>query len=245
MASSLEQLFELSKDLNVLYVEDDLALQQKSFSMFKNIFNEVNIASNGREALAKYKEYYLNNNKYYDIVISDIKMPKMDGVSLSKKIKHLNDKQIIVITSAHDESKYLIEFINMGIKKFIKKPFTLDIITDIFWDICNDYFNKNINHIIKLKDGYSWNKKEKTLCDDNAKEIKLSYSEIVILDLLLCNPDQIFSNSDFFYTIQSHSFDQELSADSIKSAIKRIRKKLPPETIENIYGQGYRIKKEI
>jgi DNA-binding response OmpR family regulator len=88
-------------------------------------------------------------------------------------------------------------------------------------------------------------KKEKTLCDDNAKEIKLSYSEIVILDLLLCNPDQIFSNSDFFYTIQSHSFDQELSADSIKSAIKRIRKKLPPETIENIYGQGYRIKKEI
>lgn len=242
MSKELEKLFELSKDLNILYVEDDIDLQRKTFSMFSNIFKSVDTANDGKEGLAKYNEYFEMNEKYYDIVVTDIKMPIMDGVSLSKKIKNINKEQIIIVTSAYDESKYLIEFINMGINKFIKKPFKLDIIVSIFSDVCEECFGSSKAETILLDENFTWNKDTKKLFNED-KEIKLSYSEIVIFDLLINNPNQIFSNSDFYYTMQSHSFDQELSNDSIKSAIKRLRKKIPKDTIENIYGQGYRIKK--
>lgn len=244
MSSSLEKLYGLSKDLNVLYVEDDLSLQRKTFSMFSNIFNKVDTANDGKEGFVKYNDYFEQNGEHYDMVVTDIKMPLMDGVSLSKKIKKLNNEQVIIVTSAHDESKFLIEFINMGVNKFIKKPFKLDVITTIFHDVCNEHFGDETAQNIELGESFFWDKGNKKLFNDT-KEIKLSYSEIVILDLMLSNPDQIFSNSDFYYTIQSHSFDQELSNDSIKSAIKRLRKKIPEGTIENIYGQGYRIKKTI
>jgi DNA-binding response OmpR family regulator len=238
----LKALCNLTKDLDVLYVEDDLSLQEKTFSMLKNIFNHVGVASNGEEALTEYDKYYNENEKYFDIVITDIKMPFLDGAKLSRRIKEINKDQIIVITSAHDESKYLIEFINMGIKKFIKKPFNIDVIISMFLDICTEYFYNDELLTINLTQGYSWNKKEKKLFRDS-QEVKLSYTEVVILDLMLNNQNQIFSNSDFYYTIQTHTFNQELSNDSIKSAIKRLRKKIPDDTIENIYGQGYRIKK--
>jgi len=234
----LKKLHKISKNLTVLYIEDDTMLLKKTASMFRNIFAEVQTATNGKEGLSLYTNYLEKNDSYFDIVITDIKMPIMDGIVLSKKLKEINPNQLIIVTSAHDESKNLIEFINTGIKKFIKKPFTLEIIVKTFLEVCKEITNQNKNIFI---DEYKyWDTKYKLLYE-NDKEVKLSNNETLLLDLLLNNPNQLFSGADFYYIIQDDNFNKGFSLDSVKSMIKRLRKKLPDNFIENIYGQGYRI----
>eukprot|EP01156_Anaeramoeba_ignava_P022577 Anaeramoba_ignava/c20816_g1_i3.p2 GENE.c20816_g1_i3~~c20816_g1_i3.p2 ORF type:complete len:243 (+),score=-2.23 c20816_g1_i3:65-793(+) len=237
-SNHLKELYEISKDLVVLYVEDDLPLQQKTQIMLNNFFGKVDVSDNGRKGWETYLEYYEKNGRHYDIVITDIKMPIMDGLELSKRILRNNGEQIIVVTSAHDESKYLIEFINIQIKRFIKKPFTLSTVVNTFYDLIKTASVKNYK--IELGRNSYWDKEMKKLFNDE-KEVKLSHNETVIMDLMVNNPFQIFSNTDLFYTLESENLYNEISEDTIKSAIKRLRKKLPENIIENIYGQGYRI----
>ncbi|MGB5867675.1 MAG: response regulator transcription factor [Arcobacteraceae bacterium] len=234
----LEKLHKLTKNLVVLYVEDDTDLRNKTSAMLQNLFKSIDTASNGKEGFELYTKYYNANDKHYDMVITDIKMPIVDGLCLSKKILNLNKQQIIVVTSAHDESKYLIEFINLNINKFISKPFSLDTITSMFLDLFEKYSDKSF-HVV-INEDYYWCKQTKKLFH-NCEEVKLSYNEISILDVLITNKNKIFSNYDLFCSISSSSLAYEVTENTIKSAIKRLRKKLPENTISNIYGQGYSI----
>lgn len=240
MTEKLKQLCDLSKKLHILYVEDDANLMKTTHLMFQNIFQEVVVASNGEDGLELYKEYFAKNKSYFDIVVTDIKMPKMDGVTLAKKIKEINKHQLLVVTSAHDDSSNLIEFINLGVKRFIKKPFTLESVIHTFLEIVTDFQIHDTQKALCLPEGFHWNFTEKRLFQEE-REIKLTQNEIIFLDILLTNRGQIFSNDDFYYILQEDNFDKDLSTDSIKAILKRLRKKLPENLIENIYGQGYRI----
>jgi DNA-binding response OmpR family regulator len=234
----LKKLYQLSNNLSVLYVEDDLLLQENTHQMLNNIFKNIDTATNGQEAVEIYQDYFYTNAKYYDIIITDIKMPIMNGLEFSKKILNLNNKQIIVVTSAHDESKYLIEFINIQIKRFIKKPFTLDSIISSFLCILDS--SLTLKNQIIINEEYYWENINKELFL-NKQAIKLSHNEKIILDVLLNNQSNILSNVDLYYIIQSSSIANEVTENTIKSAIKRLRKKLPDNSIVNIYGQGYKI----
>lgn len=114
-----KQLKEEAKDITVLYVEDDRELRQNTARLLCSFFSSVELAENGAEGLAKYK------NGQYDLIITDINMPVMNGVKMAEQIKSHNAKQVIVVISAHDEARYLLELINMGVDYFVLKP--LDI----------------------------------------------------------------------------------------------------------------------
>lgn len=234
----LTKLCEMSKNLNVLFVEDDTILQKKTTSLLKNIYAKVDSADDGEEGLNKYEEFFDKHSKYYDLIISDIKMPKLNGLELSKAIFEENKKQKIVIISAHDNSEYLIDFINIGIKKFIKKPFTSTQIIDTLYDICIE-LEEDFEPVI-IDEIYSWDNRNLILKKED-KEIKLSHNEAIILTLFLENPGHIYSSYDLFNAIEDITSDKEFSMDSIKSIIKRLRQKLPKDFISNIYGQGYKI----
>jgi serine phosphatase RsbU (regulator of sigma subunit) len=118
-ADKLKELIQYSQNISVLYVEDDDQLRQDTLRLLSTFFKRIDSAVNGREGLEKYQR------GYYQIVISDLRMPEMDGIELVRAIKTLNDDQIILITSAHDESQYLLQLISMGVNNFILKP--LDI----------------------------------------------------------------------------------------------------------------------
>ena len=77
----LKKLKNSTQGLKVLYIEDEDAVRINFQRYLNNFFTDVEICANGIEALKKYKK----NN--FDLVISDIKMPLMDGLELSKKIK--------------------------------------------------------------------------------------------------------------------------------------------------------------
>jgi len=107
---------EFTKDLTVLYVEDDQIIQKQTHKFLNLLFKSVEVANDGLEALHKYQD------KDFDIIITDIVMPNMNGLELSKKIKELNPNQHIIVTSAYNDSEQLIEFINLHIRQFMLKP---------------------------------------------------------------------------------------------------------------------------
>lgn len=109
-------LKEYTKNFKVLLVEDYIPLQKSLYNIFSVLFGSVDVASDGLVALKLYKK------DLYDIVFSDIAMPNMDGIELSKQIKRVDKNQIIVIFSAYQDSLHLKELINLGIKRFVSKP---------------------------------------------------------------------------------------------------------------------------
>ena len=114
-----QELKEAAQDVSVLYVEDDQVLRQNTVRLLSSFFSSIETAKNGVEGLEKYKK------GRYDLVITDIKMPLMDGVKLARTIKADNPQQVVIVISAHDEARYFLELINLGADYFVLKP--LDI----------------------------------------------------------------------------------------------------------------------
>lgn len=124
-----------TKELTLLYVEDDLDLQTQTAALFETLFKEVTVKSDGSEALQAYME------NEFDIIISDVKMPVMNGLDLAKEIKSMNASQPIVITSAYNENEYLLEFINLHINHFILKPMDTNNLINVIHNVAKNIIN--------------------------------------------------------------------------------------------------------
>lgn len=107
---------DLLKKINLLYVEDDMAIQPVLAKVLERKVNNLYIASDGLEGYEKYLEFKP------DIILTDIKMPKMNGIDMSRKIKEQNKDIPIIVTSAHSEAGYLLESIELGIDAYLLKP---------------------------------------------------------------------------------------------------------------------------
>lgn len=107
-------------EIQVLYVEDDNDLRENTLRLLSNFFNNIDTATNGQEG------WDLFEKKTYDLIISDLRMPVMDGIEMVRRIKESNSEQLVVITSAHDETDYLLKLIAMGVESFILKPLDVE-----------------------------------------------------------------------------------------------------------------------
>lgn len=110
------RLNELTRDLKLLYVEDDKESREQLGEVFKIFFHDTTTAIDGVEGLEKYQQ------GLFDLVVTDIHMPRMNGIQLTDKIKSLNPMQKVIIISAHDSSEYLLPAIRAGVDGFIVKP---------------------------------------------------------------------------------------------------------------------------
>lgn len=108
------------KNLKVLIVEDEIDLANLIKSSIKELFFKVVIAKDGLEAIKKFDSFKP------DIIISDIMMPNLNGLEMSKKIKERYSETPIVILSAHSHKEMLLEAINLGISKYFIKPFDIE-----------------------------------------------------------------------------------------------------------------------
>lgn len=125
----LEKLKKLSENKKILYVEDDLVIRDEISSLLSNFFDCIHKASNGQEALKIYNQYRI------DIVITDLKMPIMGGIELTKRLKEINPSQHIIVISAHSEIEYLVELIDLGINSFLIKPISLNNLLNTLYNI--------------------------------------------------------------------------------------------------------------
>jgi len=110
------------KDLSLLYVEDDITLSAATHKIFSAFFKSITLAYNGEEGLNTYKQ------THFDMVITDIMMPIMDGKEMAKIIREIDPQQAIIVMSAYEDSKYLLDLIDIGIYKFIQKPPNLQLL---------------------------------------------------------------------------------------------------------------------
>ncbi|MGB5868389.1 MAG: response regulator, partial [Arcobacteraceae bacterium] len=109
---------EMIKDITVLYAEDEMLIQE-GITESLNLFNiNVICAKNGKEAL----EIFQNSSGEIDLILTDIKMPQLDGIGMIQKIREVNKEIPIIITSAHQERDFLMQAIELNISSYVLKP---------------------------------------------------------------------------------------------------------------------------
>ena len=170
------------KQFNILYVEDDVLFTPKIKYILEKSFKSVLIASNGEEALELFKI-----NKI-DLIISDINMPKMDGLTFLKKLRELHNDIPFIFLTARQEANTIIDAIQFDISNYILKPIDLKNFLSIVDKSVKKSYKKYIEiekkYIIEIDTEFFWNQKTKTLSKNNLP-IKLTKKELLLLELLL------------------------------------------------------------
>lgn len=240
------KVFSQTKELTLLFIEDDANFQQETKEIFKDLFFHVDTASDGKDGLEKYTSYYENTQKYYDIIVTDINMPKIDGIELIEKIYSINKDQSVIVLSAHNESKYLLKLINIGIEQLLIKPFDYNEILDVFYHASAKIVKNNSPKqekeepiTIELEGELVWNREDNQLFKNN-DIIKLTKNETILMDILIKNNSHI-STIDEISAVLFPNREKNSILSALKPLVSRLRKKINPQTIESIYGLGYRI----
>ncbi len=235
-SSKLQELIKQTRNLNVLYVEDNIEVQTQTTKMLKSFFNNVFIANNGKIGM----ELFCNDSDNYHIIITDIKMPVCDGISMIEGIRKLNKTIPILVLSAHDDKDYFLKTINHGIDGYILKPYTLEQITTALLNIIEKYkFNLLFNETdIHFDYGFIWNKKNNQLIKNN-QSIKLSKNEIKLFQLFINDNNVVKSYKEIEFFVFGYSNDD---MKKIRNLMTRLRIKLDNDLFETIYGHGYSLK---
>jgi YesN/AraC family two-component response regulator len=106
----------------VLYVEDEPITRSAVARMLKRRVEILYEAENGKEGLELFKQHRPN------IVISDIRMPVLDGIEMSKAIKSLDKNSKIILTTAHSDASILLDSIEVGVDKYLLKPLDMEVL---------------------------------------------------------------------------------------------------------------------
>lgn len=112
---------EILENISVLYVEDENDVREFTAKLLGSLVKKVYTAANGLEGLETFKE----NSSDIDLIVSDINMPKMDGLEMCTQIKEISKEIPIVITSAHNDPNFLKRAIDVGVNTYAMKPIDL------------------------------------------------------------------------------------------------------------------------
>lgn len=222
--------------LTILYAEDEIETRKNYTNYLKRYFKEVYVAQNGEQALEFYKEHKPN------IMLLDINMPFINGLELTKKIREQDKKTRIIILTAHLEQDKLLFAAELNLTKYLPKPISRIKLKEALNEAVNQYKELNEDSLIfELREGFSFNRDSKKLIHENI-EIKLTKHESLFLELMTSKKDRVFTSDEIYNYLWDEVETCESSATKLKDLIKRLRKKLPKDSIENIYGAGYKLK---
>ena len=193
LKETIGRLSTIAKEMSALYIEDEEFILENTKVFLKMIFTDIETASSGLEGLKLYQ------SRNFDIVITDIFMPEMNGIAVVKKIKELNPHQSVIITSACDESAYLLELINLGIAQFILKPIQTEKIISIIDEVVTNIYNqRKVNELAS-------NLRQELVHQTTLLE---QYKEVVDLSTIVTQTDfsgKIIYANEAFYKISGYS----------------------------------------
>lgn len=112
----IEELVKFCKDIKVLFSARDTEERKSILEVFEIFFNNITVVGDGHEA---YKHFI--NNKY-DLIITGIDMPLLNGLDLVKKIREVSNHKSILVISSKDDKNQFVELITQGIDGYILKP---------------------------------------------------------------------------------------------------------------------------
>ena len=218
------------KNLTILYVEDEEMIRQNAVEYLSRICNHVLEAKNGIEALEIYKKHKPN------IIISDIKMPKMNGLEFASEIRKVDKETPIIIATAHTETHFLLKAVELQLVKYIVKPITSAKLQEAL-TLSLDYLTVKNSNIVELNKETRYDTLNKTLIIRESI-VKLTKNEQRLLHLLATNRQRAISYAEIENDIWKF---EGMSMDSLRSLIRMLRKKLESDFVENISGIGYRL----
>jgi DNA-binding response OmpR family regulator len=217
------------KSKTALYVEDDEITRTQISKILKMLFIQVYVASDGDEALVLYDE------KHPDIVISDIKMPRCDGLTLIHRIRKYNYHIPVILITSYSEQDLLIDAVNLSIDAYLFKPIQLEKFTSALSRVFKRLPNEEV--LLTLHHNHYYNTTTKELYHDG-KIIILGGIEYDLLNLLITRRNKTVTYEEIIQAIWP--FDS-ISDSTLRNTILRLRRKIDSDIIVSVRGSGYRI----
>ena len=185
-----------------------------------------------------------------DLAIFDIKMPRMDGMELLRRLRQKSDLPVIFLTSKDEEIDELFG-LKMGADDFIRKPFSQRLLVERVKAILRRAGAKDPTVAPRAEDAKALERgllrmdPERHTCTWRGEPVTLTVTEFLILQSLAQRPGVVKSRN----ALMDAAYDDEVYVDdrTIDSHIKRLRKKFNQvdadfDMIETLYGVGYRFK---
>ena len=211
----------------LLYVEDDAGIRAVNLRFLKRMFHTVYDATNGEDG---YEKYVLHRP---DIIITDLKMPVLDGISMVKRIRKDDTQTKIIITTAFTDEEQLIDAVELNIVRYVVKPLSQRNLLPAL-----EKAIKELGHIRKLDLTESVSLDiERNVLMIKQQEHHLTKKEFLFLELLGNNPNRTVSYPE----IEGYVWQEEvMSVQSLRTMVGSIRKKFDLERlIRNVSGLGY------
>ncbi|MDX9901622.1 MAG: response regulator [Aliarcobacter sp.] len=220
----------INKNIKILYVEDDEIARENGIEYLQNFFEQIYEASDAIKALQLYEKYQP------DIIITDIQMPKLNGLEFVKRIRQKDKKTQIIIITAFCDKDYLLKAIELGLVKYLVKPVCEKEFEEALF-LCVNSLQNNESNIIKLDENSYFDIFNKNLLI-NEEIIKLRTKEILFLELLIKNKNRYVSYEEIENYVWS---DSVMTKDALKTLVKNIKIKISKDLILNLTNSGYKI----
>jgi YesN/AraC family two-component response regulator len=175
---------------------------KKHFSVFFKGMDNIIYAKDGEEGLRFYKK------ENPDIIVTDISMPKKDGIEMIKEIRKENKEIPIIITTSHDEERYFLDAIDLGVDKFLIKPLKKEKLFDALEKVIEIIEDKKLAEIYRAE-------QEVKKLRKNTKEVVSQFSEILI------NPVMIAQNNKIKYINQK--FEDMFEPDDLMILLDNVK----------------------
>ncbi|WP_083834381.1 response regulator [Sulfurospirillum barnesii] len=252
------------ENLSILYVEDEEGTRNNLRYYLENSFKKVFVATTGEEGLMLFQ-----NEPTIDVVMSDIHMPKMDGLEMIRKIKQINPNVACLLTTAYNDQEYLLEAIELGVFSYVLKPVDVTLLFEKLRLACERLYEQKQLSFLSAKmsaitsldmvhfskaldaalDELASKDKKVTLCnlfhyDFNTKKILAEEHSITLSNQEIELLEYLITHKNEivpYATLMHHLSTQNPSLELVRTIVKSIRKKTTKGIIINLSGVGYKI----
>lgn len=217
----------------ILIVDDEAGIRRLIRDYFEMQDYEVIEADSGSMALKKIKESP-------DLILLDINMPDLDGLTVCRQIRGSVDCPIVFLTARIEEQDRINGFL-MGGDDYVVKPFSIEELGARVMAHLRREQRKQAHSTVKVTGEVAIYYEERIVCC-NSNRVSLTKTEYEIVELLSLHPGQIFSKESIYEKLRG--YDAEGDSAIIAEHIRRIRGKIGAltrqEMIETVWGVGYR-----
>lgn len=229
--------------VHILIVEDELDIAKGIEAYLSNQGYVVFIASNGYEGLQ------IVDSERIDLIISDVMMPKMDGITFVMKLRQ-NHQMPVIMLSAKSEEVDQIMGLNIGADDYVTKPFRpLELLARVNsqlrrYKMFSQKVAQPVDDTQLVMGGLELNLESKELKVDG-ELVKVTPIEFKILNLLMKHPGRVFSADEIYERIWNET---AVNTDTIMVHVRNIREKIEinpknPKYLKVVWGVGYKIEK--
>ena len=223
---------QILKDLHILYIEDEDNIRKNISSTLELLVKKVFPVATYDEAIKTFNENKIN------IILSDINLPGKNGIDFCKDIRVDNNVIPIILLTAHLDTEYLLDATKLKLVDYLIKPINFETLLDVLLKAVDELIAQNMFKI-KFLNHNEYDQNTKILYNENKIELKLTSSEVILLEYLIKNSNRVVSHNEIKMNIWNEP--EEVSDSALKNLINKLRKKIGKDSIDNISGVGFRL----